>query len=62
MKDQRATKHPPETQKPPSDPTTELYKRAIEQADSKKPGAVKKKPIPDGEAIGELGDELGGPA
>ena len=63
MKDKHPTKGATDTQKSPADPTTELYKRAVEQADDKrKPGAGKKQPLPEGEAIGELGDELGGPA
>lgn len=57
---------PPETKSGPraTDPTTELYRRAIERADEPKRGRTRKqkKAPSDGQAIAELGDEVGGPA
>jgi hypothetical protein len=56
----------PETNavKRPTDPTTELYKRVIERASEPERARPRRKrqPRSDGEAIAELGDEVGGPA
>ena len=55
---------PPET-KPDAraaDPTTELYKRVVERPEQPRRGRGRKQKKPDGEAIAEIGDEVGGPA